>query len=63
MLKICLALAAVAIAAFVLFPQLRFGLVGVLPFLPLVLCLLMCPLMMWMGMGGMGKDKTDDKKM
>ena len=59
MLKICLALAMLLGAGLLLFPQLRVGVMVLLPFAPLALCALMCPIMMYFGMRGMGKNNDN----
>ncbi len=62
MLKICLALAVLLVVGLFIFPQLRVGAVVLLPFAPLVLCLLICPLVMYFGMRGMKEDKDETQK-
>ena len=60
MLKIGLVLAVLLGIGLALFPQLRSGALLLLPFAPLVLCLLMCPLVMYFGMSGMSERKDKD---
>ena len=61
MLKISIAALALLGLGFLVFPQLRIGLVLLAPFTPLIICLAMCPLMMYFGMGGMKKDDHSEK--
>ena len=60
MLKIGLVLAVLLGIALALFPQLRSGVPLLLPFALLVLCLLICPLVIYFGMNGMSERKDKD---
>ena len=62
MLKICLALAVLFGVGLLIFPQLRIGAIMLVPFAPLAVCLLMCPLMMYFGMRGMKENKSETQE-
>ena len=59
MLKICAVALALLGLGILLFPQLRSSLILLVPFALLAICLAMCPLMMFFGMGGMKHDRVD----